>query len=256
MLPNCSKFCARDKSAEWMLLAKDLCFEVLNEVRTAITLSREYLFHVMARDECIAFRCSMCGLEAMDATALHKVKMSDDSLARRAYIEKDHMWNRVYSSMSSYAVFEAHNVELRDALADSLHILQPPDSIMHPSQNVHNFPQTALLVATFNKHLAQDNATLVVSPGRTAYLLAKIAIATLREDVGVDASVKGSTYVPLGYDAFVKRWLKGAVVLLAARVESKSTRVVDELSRMLVNESNRDDQLIGKRVRGRKTRQW
>lgn len=102
-----------------------------------------------------------------------------------------------------------------------------------------------MLLNVFSNYLARDNDLLIVAPPRTALLLARLAPAALRDHAGVNASVKGSSYIPLGYGRSMHMWLKKAVVLLAARVEAKTTLMVDELSSMLVKEEQkRDDNLV------------
>lgn len=198
-----------------------------------IRMSREYLYFVMSHDECVAYKCPTCGHKVMANAEMHKIGLIEDSKPRRAYVALDDMWYRIYKDMNHYVVFQVRNHELRDALRDSLALLKEPASIMHPSQNSQNMVETQVLLETFNARLAYDNGVLTVAPGKTALLLAKIATAALRKRLGVDESVKGVRYVPLGYGRFMQRWLKGAVVLLAARVEAKTTCVVDELSSLL-----------------------
>lgn len=207
----------------------------------AFRICREYLLYRMTHDECVSFCCSQCGRKAMGKAALRKIAILDDSKTRREYLAKDEMWTKMYSSLNPYAVFQVRNVELREALVDALALLRPPDSIMHPTQSQHNAAETQVLLKAFMARLAKDDDAIIVAPGKTALLLAKIATAALRNYAGVNESVKGVRYVPLGYGRFMHRWLKGTVVLLAARVEAKTSLVVDELSSLLVNDDKGGD---------------
>lgn len=96
-----------------------------------VRISREQLYHIMPRNECVAFCCPTCVLRAMDKSSLYKVSIADDVPRRREFLAKDHVWHKIYSSLDPYVVFQVRNVELRKALEDALKLLTPPDSIMH-----------------------------------------------------------------------------------------------------------------------------